>query len=137
MLYYEKKISLRVSDFDRFDRLTPQAALDIFQLVATEHAEKLGIGYGAMLAKNLFWVLVRCRYDLIKNPAYCSDVIVKTWPMKEGRIDFDRDVPHSNHPNQLSHENDETIYNTRSESGGFPGRARFCRFGRIETVPLQ
>ena len=91
MLYYEKKISLRVSDFDRFDRLTPQAALDIFQLVATEHAEKLGIGYGAMLAKNLFWVLVRCRYDLIKNPAYCSDVIVKTWPKKEGRIDFDRE----------------------------------------------
>ncbi len=91
MLYYEKKLSLRVSDYDLRDRLAPSAVLDLFQFVATEHAERIGIGYKAMLEKNLFWVLVRCRYDVVKNPEYCSEITVKTWPREEGRIDYDRD----------------------------------------------
>ena len=92
MLLYEKNYQLRVSDFDHSDNLRPSAILDMFQSVASEHASKLNIGYEELLQKDSVWVLLRMRYDVIKNIGFgVENVVVKTWPQVAGKVDFDRD----------------------------------------------
>lgn len=89
---YKTQITLFNSYFDYYDRLTTKSILNIFQDVASFHAEELGVGYEAMLQKNLYWVLSRVKIDILKMPTVNQTVIVETWPHVKGRIDFDRDL---------------------------------------------
>ena len=89
---YKTQLTLFSSYFDKNDNLTPKSILSIFQDVASIHAEQLNIGYKPMLDKNLFWVISRIKYDVIKMPKPYQQVIIKTWPHQKGKIDFDRDL---------------------------------------------
>ncbi len=89
---FKTKITLYSSYFDYNDRLSTKSILNIFQDVASIHAEELGVGYLAMLEKNLYWVLSRIKIDILKMPEANQTVVVETWPHVKGRIDFDRDL---------------------------------------------
>ena len=89
---YEEKFRLRVADFDRYDRITPSALLDLSQDVAGKHAADFNVGYEDFKKNDCIWVLLRTRYEFITNPKQHSYVNVKTWPRKRGRVDFDRDT---------------------------------------------
>ena len=89
---YKTQLTLFSSYFDKNDNLTPKSVLSIFQDVASIHAEQLNIGYLPMLEKNLYWVLSRIKFDVIKMPKPNEQVIIKTWPHQKGKIDFDRDL---------------------------------------------
>jgi len=92
LMKYETKITLYNSYFDINDRLTFKSILNIFQDIASIHAEIIGVGYKSMLEKNLYWVLSRIKFDIIKMPKINQTVVVETWPHVKGRIDFDRDM---------------------------------------------
>lgn len=68
MFKLEKEYVLRISDFDCRDALRPASVLDLFQDVSAQHAERLGIGYQAMLERGLIWVIMRIRYKM-EHPA--------------------------------------------------------------------
>ena len=89
---YSTKIVLYNSYFDVNDRISIKSILNIFQDVASIHAEEIGVGYQEMLNKNLYWVLSRIKIDIIQMPEINQSVIVETWPHEKGRIDFDRDL---------------------------------------------
>lgn len=89
---YSTKITLYNSYFDVNDNLGIKSILNIFQDVASIHAEEIGVGYKAMLDKNLYWVLSRIKLDIIKMPNINQTVVVETWPHIKGKIDFDRDM---------------------------------------------
>lgn len=89
---FQTEITLYNSNFDANDNLTFKSILNIFQDVASLHGELLGVGYQAMLEKNLYWVLSRIKIDIIKMPKPNDVVIVQTWPHEKGRVDFDRDL---------------------------------------------
>jgi len=86
------KITLYNSNFDLNDRLSLKSILNIFQDVASIHAEEIGVGYEKMLKQNLYWVLIRIKIDIVEMPKPNQVVIVETWPHQKGRIDFDRDL---------------------------------------------
>lgn len=86
------KITLYNSYFDLNNNISAKAILNIFQDVASIHGEEIGVGYLPMLNKNLYWVLSRIKFDIIKMPQINQTVIVETWPHEKGRIDFDRDM---------------------------------------------
>lgn len=92
LMKYETKIRLNSSYFDLNDRLTAKAILEIFQDVASIHAEEIGVGYLSMLERNLYWIVSRIKFDIIKMPQAYQTVIVQTWPHEKGKIDFDRDM---------------------------------------------
>ena len=92
LMKYKTKITLYNSYFDINDRLTYKSILNIFQDVASIHAEEIGVGYMEMLNKNLYWVLSRIKIDVLKMPKINQIVIVETWPHEKGKIDFDRDL---------------------------------------------
>lgn len=89
--FYIEKFRLRTNDFDTYDHLTPSAVLDFFQDVAGSHAIEIGVGYEDMLKRDLLWVLLRTKYEVIKYPSLYSSLNVKTWPKPKGKIDFDRE----------------------------------------------
>lgn len=82
---------LRTSDFDMRNRILPSSILDLFQDAAGEHAASLGVGYYDLLPQNKCWMILRLRYEVVKQPRTFSDVIVRTWPIESRRIEFDRD----------------------------------------------
>lgn len=92
LMKYKTKITLYNSYFDVNDRLSYKSILNIFQDVASIHAEEIGVGYKEMLSKNLYWVLSRIKIDILKMPSINQVVTVETWPHEKGRIDFDRDL---------------------------------------------
>ena len=91
LMKYETKITLFNSYFDENDNLSAKAILNIFQDVASIHADYIGVGYEEMLNKNLYWVLSRIKFDILEMPQINETVVVQTWPQEKGRIDFDRD----------------------------------------------
>lgn len=92
IMKYETKITLFDSYFDANDNLSPKSILSIFQDVAARHADDIGVGFKTMVEKNLYWVLSRVKFDVLKMPKPTQTVIVQTWPHEKGRIDFDRDM---------------------------------------------
>ena len=89
--FLERTYHLRTSDFDMRNRILPSSVLDLFQDVSGEHAAKLGVGYYDLLPKNMCWMILRLRYEVIRQPKIFSDVVVRTWPIESRRIEFDRD----------------------------------------------
>lgn len=96
LMKYKTNMILYNSYFDLNNRLTTKSILSIFQDIASIHAEELGVGYLPMLEKNLYWVLSRVKFDILKMPDINQEVVVETWPHLKGRIDFDRDLKISN-----------------------------------------
>ena len=78
---WEETYRLRANDFDARLGWKPSAVLDLFQSVAGTHADALGIGFNAMLARDLLWVVVRVRYEVLGTPALYSRVVLRTWPL--------------------------------------------------------
>lgn len=99
---YTTKIKLYSSYFDANDNVSLKSVLNIFQDVASHHGEQIGVGYQEMLSKNLYWVISRIKFDIIKMPLPNQEVIVETWPHEKGRVDFDRDM-------KITSENGETL----------------------------
>lgn len=88
---HNAKITLYSSYFDENDRLSAKSILSLFQDVAGVNGDEIGVGYLTLLEKNLYWILTRVKFDIIKMPIPNQTVYVQTWPHEKGRIDFDRD----------------------------------------------
>ena len=106
--FLTKVYPLRVSDFDKNNRVLPSAVLDIFQDAAGAHATKLGINGIDLLRDGRCWMLTRVRYDVLKQPALYQDLVVKTWPVESKRIELDRDF-------LIYDENDELLIRGSSQ----------------------
>ncbi len=88
---YEKSFTLRTSDFNCYRKISPASVLDLFQVVAGEHANILGCGFDSLYAKQLLWVLIRIKYEVIAQPEMYQTVKVKTWPLPPSRVGFQRE----------------------------------------------
>ena len=83
---FEKQIVLTPDLCGRRAGLLPLAAFTIFQGIASEHAEAIGVGGAAMAKRGEFWLTVHSRVDFYE-PAYLMDALTaQTWPERcEGR----------------------------------------------------
>ena len=88
---WTKPYDLRASDFDKFNRIKPGAVLELFQDAAGQHAEELGVGFDAMLARSYLWVLTRVRFQILAQPKSYQRVVVKTWPLEPNRLNYRRE----------------------------------------------
>ncbi len=88
---WKREYILRANDFDKFNRIKPSAILELFQDAAGLHAEELGVGFDKMSALSYLWVLTRTRFQIISAPENHQKVIVRTWPLKPGRLSHRRE----------------------------------------------
>ena len=90
-LINEKEYYLRTSDFDCRGKIKISSILDLFQDIAGDHAQKIGIGMETMLEKKLIWVLSKLKLQIFGDVGLYSSVKAKTWPLPPTRIGFIRE----------------------------------------------
>lgn len=61
-------------------RLGALGGLTLFQALAAEHAEQIGVGFAAMARRQEFWLTVHCRIELLQPAALMETVTGETWP---------------------------------------------------------
>ena len=88
---FSKNYYLRALDFDMNSRILPRAVLEIFQDIAGAHAETDGFGFDDLKTKSLFWIIVRSKFIIEKQPQKYTEVKVKTWPLEPKGYFFRRD----------------------------------------------
>ncbi len=82
--------TIPAADFDASGNLLPAATLRIFQEAAELHGEQMGVGFDAMLAKNLLWVVAQTRYEILQMPHPDQQMKITTWPLAANRLGFER-----------------------------------------------
>ena len=87
---FEQEILIPPSACDYSGRLGYAGAFAVLMDLATEHAERLGIGLAAMRAKQRFWVTVRTKIIFYERPAVSEAVRLITWPEKPGAVRCNR-----------------------------------------------
>ena len=78
--YFEKEFTLTPDYCDARAGLSPLGAFTIFQAIATEHAEKIGVGGAAMAKRGEFWLTVHSRIDFFSRAQLMQTLTAKTWP---------------------------------------------------------
>ena len=87
---FTRKLTVTPGICDASGRLGCADTFRLFQDVASEHAERMGLGGIAMQKKHAFWMTVRTRVHFYKRPRMMQEVDLSTWPMAPGRMRCDR-----------------------------------------------
>lgn len=91
MMKHEEKMILRENCFDAHGNLLPREVLFLFETLAGHHAEALGVGFSAMLERNLLWVIRNIRYQVCGELVPGSEVVGMTWPLPQTKVGFVRE----------------------------------------------
>ena len=89
---YQQSFHINDSAVDCFGRLKPSMLLFYVQEVSGIHASTLGAGFDALMAKNLFWAILRTRVQIARLPRSGETIRVETWPMPTSRVAYPRSV---------------------------------------------
>lgn len=81
---YNENFRVRYSEADRNGFFRNESYFDIFQEVASKHAEILGCGMHAM--GSLTWVLSKIRIEIARNISVGTEFKVTTWPSGVKRL---------------------------------------------------
>ena len=79
-MIYENTIQINSYECD-FERCwKPAAFFQHLTEAATIHAAKLGVGFEAMVAQNIFWVHSRMKIKFFAYPQAGDQITIRTWP---------------------------------------------------------
>ena len=81
---YALTILPSICDFDM--RLSCPDCFAVFQDIAADHAQKLGVGAGAMFDRGLFWLTVKTKIHFLRRPAMLETVTVSTRPLAPEKV---------------------------------------------------
>ena len=87
---YSKNMMIGTSLCGADGKMSIPSTFAVFQDIASEHAEIMGIGFEAMQENHAFWVIVRTRVHFYKQPAIADRVEIETWPLQHGNVRCDR-----------------------------------------------
>lgn len=74
------------------DFIKPSGIMDILQDIAGLHANELSCGYLDLLKRNLIWVVLYTRVDIVGELPKFSDIVtVETWPKPPTTLEHDRE----------------------------------------------
>jgi acyl-ACP thioesterase len=82
----QEKFRLRFSAVDPSDRLALAPTLDLFQEIASDHAEDLGVGREAMSVTGQVWILSRISVQWDTRPKWRDSLTVRSWPRGSDKL---------------------------------------------------
>lgn len=77
---YNKELMIDPSMCDTTTALGYANTFALFQDIASEHAQQIGVGGAAMAARNVFWLTVHTRVQFFKKAYMMQSVTASTWP---------------------------------------------------------
>ena len=87
---YEGKTRVNYYDLDLWGNIKLSALLRMVHIAADINANELGIGYQALSAENMSFVLQRFGLSIMRMPVYSENVTIRTWPANISRGTFIR-----------------------------------------------
>ena len=78
-ILYQQNFVIPYQQLDPFGHLSPTAALQMAQSLATGHAEACNAGYNITRAAGCAWVIPRAQYQFFNMPEVNSQLVGTTW----------------------------------------------------------
>lgn len=88
---YSDNFRVRISDADSRGYLKIPALLGMFQEVARDHAEMIGVGWSALGKDNLGWALSKIVIAVERLPQCGERVTIFTWPSTRNKVFSERE----------------------------------------------
>jgi medium-chain acyl-[acyl-carrier-protein] hydrolase len=84
--FYDAKRTIQAHEVDFTNRLRIDSLFMELQDTAAAHADKLKLGYSALIKHNLAWILMWARVDIINLPGFADKTKIRTWPKKKYKL---------------------------------------------------
>ncbi len=91
VMQLEKEFFIHTSMVGKNDYIRPAAILDLFQDMASLHANQIGVGFDDIVKKNYFWIVSSIEFEQLRQFKSISYVKVKTWPKEKNRLEYIRE----------------------------------------------
>jgi medium-chain acyl-[acyl-carrier-protein] hydrolase len=92
VIKYTKNYHIDLNNVDFKQELKLSSLFGYFQDVANIAAENLGVGINQLVENyGVAFVLMRIRIDITRNPKLDEEIKIETWPLKPGKLEFERD----------------------------------------------
>lgn len=116
---YSKKAIIESSRCDMGGCLAYAHAFSMFQDIAGEHADLIGVSLPALMKRDLFWLTVRTKVRFYKRPSMLEPVSIMTWPEAPDKVRANRDYAIET-PDGVTLIEGKTEWAVLSISGGRP-----------------
>ena len=101
-MQYKKQYAISEAQTDCFGRLKPSMMLFFAQDTAAEHCLLLNADWDTLSAKQLFWAVIRQRFQVTRLPRAGETITVETWPMPTSKVAYPRStVAYDENGNEL------------------------------------
>lgn len=90
-MIYTEDFTLSTLICDEDDRLTLWGLARLFQDVAGNHSDSLGVGFEGLKPFNKAWVLTHVYYNILRLPLAGERLTLKTWPKLDNGLIAPRD----------------------------------------------
>ena len=84
--FFEISKTVQAHETDFKNRLRLDALFSYLQDTAAAHADKLNLGYTALIKYNYGWVLSWTKVDIASLPGFGEEITIKTWPKKKYKL---------------------------------------------------
>ena len=78
----QENIEIKTYQCNEFGSMKLRHLFDCFQELASDHADKLGLGYEECLKKNCAWVCAKYHVLIDRLPKFKDKITIQTWPSK-------------------------------------------------------
>jgi len=78
--FYEESKLVNAYDVDLNNKLKLNALFNYLQETASNHADKLKLGFNDLIVQDLGWVLSWAKVEIYSFPGFGESIHVKTWP---------------------------------------------------------
>ena len=83
---FMKEFPVLPSICDAAGALSYPGAFECFMDIATQHADRLGVGLRDLQPRNLFWLTVKTKVVFLCRPRMGENTTLITWPEVPGRL---------------------------------------------------
>lgn len=91
VLNLTEKLQFAAEDFDEKGNIKASSLMYAFQEVASDHAERLGLGFDDLMAQNYIWVLTKLRFSIKEQMKPMVEYRLETYPRPKKGVTFYRD----------------------------------------------
>ncbi|MCR4827832.1 MAG: hypothetical protein K5864_00030 [Bacteroidales bacterium] len=90
-MFFTEDFTLSTLICDEDDRLTIWGMARLFQDVAGDHSDSLGVGFNGLKPVHKAWVLTRVYYKVMRFPTAGEHLTLRTWPRIDNGLIAPRD----------------------------------------------
>ena len=98
---YSKNFTITNNLLDCHDYLKMSSILDVSQEIAGRHADLLSVGFNDFIKKDLIWIVVRNKFEILKDVNQIKELDIETGLIRPRMFEFPRDYSFKNNGEEI------------------------------------